>query len=903
MITGLLPAPINPIMENDTKNKPQSAAAPNGVSVQVGDVFYYRTYSPEQLGQTPWDKGEPLNVTKHEIVDVTANQVKYDIYTAPEKVSGDKEDEFDWSWKYQRTEIETYDTASMINHTYCNSSVVDIQIANNTGLIENISAVFQDLISAENDGIIINVDLETTTEGFHRIKAEGYFNGTANWENYVSGDIWINATTGFAVYQEMNMSGEATVEELMGYDLNGDRIPWDAKNDDVFGYEIGDVIHMFRPEMEGHDEEDPEYMPGPQFMEFKVIYIYFVPKYNQSVILLNTSEYFDSQFTDKAHEMPYMQGGRVVKDNATSQIGQIFHQKDISVSDETGFESDLATMFEQGMDLDVGSVNADWRGTTQEIVVTGTNNSGSDTFKFYQQMHIGYGHHRFMKEEYYSSSEDQKFIHMEMMIDGPGVDESHSGISVSEGDSWEVIEQHEIWGRWWDSSNEDSWEDRGVIYEKFTVTHIFPLNASNVAVCGKIEFWTSQDSTHVVKKGFEPFLIYDTNNPASFINMGGLMEELEGPPTLLPTTLDVTQPSTQDAIINNLPDHMFDESTIKTKYGTNLMRIKGKPDSPEAHGENGLWIEWDTNGITSHLEMQVYEFKEEGSTGEERDEEIFMILYSTSLGCNSGNPSDVTSIDTGDELIWEQQEYNPNDEQLGDSVRRSREKYIIGDVLGTCDGSVVSVGAKYHRLLNASEYKSAAWELNEDWGSTHSGTPINFWALGLLKDDNMWTWLSEATDGRVFDKGITDFASYTGTIAQMLNFGFLIPDSQAVTSSDIQTNGTIFEVSIDMPEDGETITRIMRFAVNEEGILQDMFQGGKYTNGTWKEWERTVLVNGTGSEGEVFTDDIPDNYTPVDTGEDTTPNDSPLGISGYPTIFSMLFAFAGIVLILQRKKH
>ena len=50
----------------------------------------------------------------------------------------------------------------------------------------------------------------------------------------------------------------------------------------------------------------------------------------------------------------------------------------------------------------------------------------------------------------------------------------------------------------------------------------------------------------------------------------------------------------------------------------------------------------------------------------------------------------------------------------------------------------------------------------------------------------------------------------------------------------------------------------MRFAISPEGIMQDMFMGAKNADGTWHDWERTVLVEApTGyMVGEYWTEDM-----------------------------------------------
>src|SRR6056297_1120163 len=136
----------------------------------------------------------------------------------------------------------------------------------------------------------------------------------------------------------------------MGYELIGDRNPWEFEDVEAFGYNVGDIITQFMPGMkDDYEEEGGDDFQTPQYKTIEVVNIYFVPKYNHTVIVLNETYYFDSDLTDWAFDRPWVQGGRIEKGNASSSIGQMFHEADLSL---TGLESEIANTFQQGFNLD-----------------------------------------------------------------------------------------------------------------------------------------------------------------------------------------------------------------------------------------------------------------------------------------------------------------------------------------------------------------------------------------------------------------------------------------------------------------------------------------------------------------------------------------------------------------------
>ena len=109
-----------------------------------------------------------------------------------------------------------------------------------------------------------------------------------------------------------------------------------------------------------------------------------------------------------------------------------------------------------------------------------------------------------------------------------------------------------------------------------------------------------------------------------------------------------------------------------------------------------------------------------------------------------------------------------------------------------------------------------------------------------------------------------------------------------------------------------------------------MIMGDKYANGTWREWERTVLVDyvspvagNTYTTGEVFLTDVPTGYIPYDDGsttdddstdDDTTDDDTtdddddddngnPFGgIPGYPVAFMSVLSIIAVLGIAFKKR-
>lgn len=666
-----------------------------------------------------------------------------------------------------------------------------------------------------------------------------------------------------------------------------------------------------------------------------VEFIYYNPYFGEDVLIISQDFYREPTMLpeDKVDVRPMKVAARVNSSNPNTAVGEGWFHKDIDFS-----SADFLSWFDPNMILwDVNlsiyliDSGTDW------LEVTGVVNGTGEDFYFFAQKLPVIGTVQFYQSYIESLEYGRKYQDMSMVIDcsvAGTMKESDPTLGVAEGDWWTYVVQNEWRYDEWGPDMDHHENDESVMMVTFTVTHIFALNFTTMGVVGSIEVQVihndgSIDPEHHLK-GFQPFLVYDTLNPVSFITMGGL-GQMDGPPVLLPAGVDwSTQETAMLDLFNSMPDGPGSPIAWNFQHDTVRMRFDGHFDDTwnqdggtvTAHRDWKQDIVLDVNefGMTTHLRQEQREHEDwtfnngvdEVHGGRDKEERMVAFMSTGSKGCvYETDIASITALQPMDTLVWERSQYHPAgqwgpDDPGNNPADKSFDKIVIGQVLSACDKYVVFLGAQFWKGPGDTDYHPHEWHLNGPDGDIVG----NFWYLDSIRKDDIWTWINS----NIFDMSITDFAAYSAEIVEILNFAFA-PDV-TVTASDITFNGTTFEVQA---IDGN-IKHVFRLAVNNKGIMQDMFMG-EYdtTTNEWLNWERNVLVEAPSgyTVGEYFMTDIPSNYVPSSayippsndtSSDDTSPTDdttpsNPFGnIPGYTTSTVLIFSLIGVVALSLRKR-
>ncbi|WP_371804997.1 hypothetical protein [Candidatus Lokiarchaeum ossiferum] len=271
-------------------------------------------------------------------------------------------------------------------------------------------------------------------------------------------------------------------------------------------------------------------------------------------------------------------------------------------------------------------------------------------------------------------------------------------------------------------------------------------------------------------------------------------------------------------------------------------------------------------GMTTHLDQNGYEYKEENKGDywykTEKSDQFVVFMINGTKGCvYETNIPAVTGVSPGHTFTWEKSKYKPasGEDPEKDPHDKEYDRIIITNVRSACDKFIVFLGARFWKNSTMTEWESQNWHLNtsEGW------VDLNYWYLGSIRDDDVWTLFQS----QIFDIDIDDLTLYEDEILEMLNYGLEL-GGETLTSDNVDIVGRSFTVRVQA--DGKE--HVMRIAINDQGIMQDMFTGTKYiSNGTWEEWDRTVLSEATPdyTTGEFFNDDIPANYVQLDLTDPT----------------------------------
>jgi len=313
-------------------------------------------------------------------------------------------------------------------------------------------------------------------------------------------------------------------------------------------------------------------------------------------------------------------------------------------------------------------------------------------------------------------------------------------------------------------------------------------------------------------------------------------------------------------------------------------------------------LDLNSNGIVTHI-AQDEQKKDENYERRSRLEGFAVEISVGSLDvCASVPASGVTEVGTGDVFVWENQRYHPAGMWGPDDQGQDPEEYMhlrnqILTVEEACDGFIVFLGSIEMRQWNESEYTNRTWKHWDEALGGYVDSGVNLWLLGSIQDGNIWSWINS----QYFDIGIDNFTSHEADLIELLNFAMELPDGITITPEDVAIDGLSFEVVLSFeenPGDG-IVDHIMRFVVNNKGIMQEMFRGSQADDGTWLEWEYTVLIDAPA--GYDVGGVLPD--LPVEDTHDLEGGDPSLfDIPGYPMLFISVIAFASIVFVIRKSK-
>ncbi|MHA1619443.1 MAG: hypothetical protein ACTSVZ_09180 [Promethearchaeota archaeon] len=679
--------------------------------------------------------------------------------------------------------------------------------------------------------------------------------------------------------------------------------------------------------MDDHDDKD-----SSLWTREVVEYVYYNPYTREDVIINSRNIYkYPTMAPEELgwSDFPKVMA-RIDPSNPNVAIGEGWFHKDMNLTSQDFIDWFDAEMIPQ-WELDVYTLTTGpgWVQTTGTKYGT----DGDLTFLFYAEQLPGVGTVRYYNERSYNLTDDRDFRQLTFVIESsiPGaVIESHTALGVDEGDWWTYVVQNEWYMNEWGPDNNYNDFQESVIMATFTVTHIFALNHTTMGVVGSMEIQVIRNDGSIDPEShvdsFYPFLVWDTENPVSFITMGG-HGNIDGPPVLLPAGIDwSTQQQPMLDLFAAMGDGPGEPEAYFFDYDT--VRFKFDGEYSDSWEQDGGWVTADRNwhqdivldvnefGMTTHLdqrneEREYWHFDDGmGSVwdgGREKREHFVAFMVENSKSCvYETDIASVTGVQPLDTFIWEQSRYSPAgdwgpDDPGQDPDDKFFNKIVIGEVLSVCDEYIVFLGAQFWKGPEDTDFHAHEWRLDTPDGEIVG----NYWYLGSIRGDDIWTWM----ESQIFDMSITDLAGYEADIAQILTYAF--SPGAVITAVDVMVNGTTFEVRI---SEG-AIDHVFRLAVSAQGIMQDMFMGEYDTNSDeWLNWERTVLIDAPSgyTTGEYFTEDIPDNYvssvsddddgTDDDTDDGTDDSDVFGGIPGYSTGAMIFFGLLGVVAITLKKR-
>jgi hypothetical protein len=833
---------------------PLVGAAPQTASfgVSVGDSVVFREYRMD-LGNIT-----EMHITKANVTGVNSTAIDIALFEGNRSTG---------MWEFKETFVEDFSTNKVVRHRIVNASAIsNLSELNNILIAEQLGQVLKEDKNLSANATFIASELISVW----KIIANGTENGTGA---IFKMEIAIDKTTGILIYTNDTIGNVSKIMEAMKYP--------GMTNPTGFGLNIGDEVVMYEERWEKWWDSEPEMEhPSHTFTVAKVVFLYQNPLTLENVAVVNLEHYFDPGLHDLKNKEYFSEAGRYITDDATTMYG------------DHAFQANLN--FSVAIPVIENKMVQDMKLNASHTLTTGTNwfeLKGNDTagFKqeFYMELLPGVGLPKYRENIKIDPNDEVLFKERIMVVDGKGVVATYANLSVEEGDEFTILSQWDRENRGWGPEN--NWEnhEKGVEIQKITISHIFGTKGNSYMVVGFMQK-LEPGNPNPYHEDFRPLLIYDPDDPWGSI----MRKDMNGPPFLFPTDFDFTDNT--DEFLDFFSEMMGGGITPDTEITENTMLVGFR--MPETEGnrfEFTLNFRKLDNGLINYMAMEQSEKWVDGNSGSERREKTIGYLLNSTVGspsdCSKINPSDVFGVSPGQELVWARSRYNPNDSN-GDPSKKSYNKIQVYQLMAGCDNFAIALGKRYYKNWDQTEFQQEMY--------IHNNIPASlppemvYWVVSGVRANDPTSWyMSE-----FYDKNVADFATVKPALLTLLNI--IAPLPTDLVDSDITTNGRSFIATKVMGDQ----TFIIQFRVNEQGVMQDMITGTKWNNGTWMQWERTVLVSAPEGFAMGPTFENPPQYIEDTTSTNTGFDTLPFGVPGYPLGIFLTIAFAAVALKL-RKKH
>jgi hypothetical protein len=829
---------------------PSPADHPN-FGIYEGDSYYYL--------QTDIDITTEIYYLQYYVNSISIDEIEFEILIADESNG--------FVFTYVDTRYVNYAPNDLIWSKYfvIPANISDMAVYDAT--IEDLDARYE----AEFGGSVIGSSYTTDSEN-HRIQ----INGTDGLSNSFNITALMSIDTGLYVYNEIINESKVWRTELMGWDSSS--LVWVAPSNT--GFSVGDTIETCSPGS-----------GTPHFRLFEIMFLFENPETGEVVTITDVSTYEDVQFTNLLDVARLRVEGRFIPGVPESMLGSHFYEAGVDFNE-------FASLYNSYL-INTGYTNIILDSESDWVEVSATNAGNDDEYLFSQSID-GFGFPRYNKFETRDSTGTVLDFEWEFVI-GPSalVEENPPSVGVVEGQEWTLIQQIDYERNDWGYEIDNHDMHKIIQLMNLTVTHIFPLNKTNIAVCGSIITWTMNDPLNPEVKPFEPFLIFDSLNYSSIFSAGGFATD--GPPMILPigeNWADFEEDFEYEFGKTIEDDEMYSIYLSATDIGFSL---NNNSTIGENNSEGKSLLRMDlTSGILTNFEFESIFYCNGMEAGYEtgyykRESTSAYMIDLTDPITNSGGS--LSPVLPGNQFVWETRQYrpDPNPNYARDPCEWKQEKVIIDNMIPfetAAQSALVIFGQIFKADSDNPNFEPKVWI------DRNTPTTTNYWILSQICPNDLWSWIGN----RFIQADLTDYTSVKNQIVEIQNFMLA---SSSITLADVTTVGR--SISIEVTIGNEIF--IFRTSANSMGVIQDQFIGRKTLDGTWLEWERTVLISAPAgySVGAFFTDlPIPDCTTPPpppppEDNDDNPSNPDPSFIPGYPLGSIGLFAFAAAVFVYKKK--
>ncbi len=519
---------MNP--EDDTISQPEMSALVSDLGVRVGDLIYYRVFDSdmEMEDDDPLPQGVPM---EYKIQSMGGEDIIYDM--GKFFLNGSR------FWA-NIDSPENYATFQVFDsnfrfHMFQLTTIADYATANGT-TVEDMDQAWRNEINSITEPISTTYDSSSNLD-FHILSFGGYDDDNPSYYHELK--VWIDKVTGIVTIMNETETGRTQYKELMGYVKGPDSILPDWTYSNPSNFNIGDNLVVASTNIGDNSEDDPS------FTQHIIKFMYRNPETMEDVVVVEGGDYKHPEELQYATpEYIYREESRTIENKPSSLFGSwsnytcssgfdsfFFDENIIPSTNLSIFGDNIASMMELVPGYSTVQVG-------NSLKTIGFDMLGRNA-EFYIEGLDGYGFPKVQWTKYWNETDTE--WNLEMTVDGTGVIESHPDIGlnegdINEGDYWLLSSKTKFNSHNWFPSSPDEWRNESKsLLRRYRVTHIFALNASVMAVFGRYTADYSQRPNFVAEYNiFQPLLIFDTNNPASFLTHGGFAPGIEGPPVLLP---------------------------------------------------------------------------------------------------------------------------------------------------------------------------------------------------------------------------------------------------------------------------------------------------------------------------------------------------------------------------------